>query len=254
MLRLPLTALSIFCLILLSCWSIWRTKLAPFFAPQPLATPTVHMHMTPTEMPTAAAVLPAPTSTLPALQVATGAVALPPFLLPLPADWRYVTLTPDHLREQGLQLAAASAHQELALHLPARLPNGVTPVVAWPQAQAQQVGLIAYVLPRETLTLEQYVAESGSLLRAQPTIILHRAEVNDTLHAEVPVAILHYTQRGVSMGAASGDRDGYQLVLFDRNADTLLLLTWLTMGPGEELADAQLLPTDLQAILDNLVR
>lgn len=255
MLRLPLTALSIACLILLSFWSIWRTKLAPLFAPQPLATPTVHMAATPPVATPPGAVLPTPAPTLPALQIATGVAALPPFHLPLPADWRYVNLPHDHLREQLPQLASLSALGELALRLPALLPDGSTVVVAWSSAEATQTGLIAYALPRETLTLEQYVAESVSHLRTQPTIILHRAEVNDTIHAEVPVAFLHYTQLGVSTSAVTGDRDGYQLVIFDRAAEKLLLLTWITAdNAAPAVAVDQLLPASLQSIIDTLER
>lgn len=259
MLRLPLTALSILCLILLSFWSIWRTNLAPLFAPQPLATPTVRLVTTatvttPPVMTSTVAVLPAPSPTLPRLQVATGVAALPPFRLHLPADWRYVNLTHDHLRQQLQQLASSSALGELALRLPALVLDESAVVVAWSPEETPQTGLIAYVLPRATLTLEQYVAESVTQLRAQPTVILHRAEVNDTIHPAVPVAFLHYTQLGVSTGAVTGDRGGYQLVIFDRSAEKLLLLTWITSDNAPAVAADQLLPASLQAIIDTLER
>lgn len=259
MLRLPLTALSILCLILLSFWSIWRTNLAPLFTPQPLATPTVRVITTatvttPPVMASTVAVVPTPLSTLPALQMATGIAALPPFRLHLPANWRYVNLTHDHLREQVQQLALSSALGEIALRLPALVPDGSAVVVAWSPEEAPQVGLIAYALPRSTLTLEQYVAESSNQLRAQPTVILHRAEVNDMIHAEVPVALLHYTQLGVNTGTATGDREGYQLVIFDRVAEKLLLLTWISSDNAPAVAADQLLPASLQSIIDTLER
>ena len=160
MLRLPLTALSIVCLILLSFWSIWRSTLAPFFTQPLVINPTV-------VVPTATvAVTPDPTSTPIPLRVATGTAALPPFQLVLPADWHYVTLPHEGARAQWRAAAQSQPFSDLT-HLLDGWQGEQPLVVAWPTASAEQIGLIAYRAPRHDLTLAQYVADSTARLRAQ---------------------------------------------------------------------------------------
>ena len=220
MLRLPLTALSIVCLILLSFWSIWRTTFAPFFVQPLVISPTV-------VVPTATmAVTPDPTSTPIPLHVATGTAALPPFQLVLPADWHYVNLPHERVRAQWRAAAQSQPFGDLT-HLLDGWQGEQPLVVAWPTASAEQIGLIAYRAPRHDLTLAQYVADSTARLRAQPGVTVHEAAVNYTLHNEVPVAFLHYTLPSDQQEPESGTREGYQVVLFDEPGEQLLLLTFI---------------------------
>ena len=220
MLRLPLTALSIVCLILLSFWSIWRTTFAPFFVQPLVISPTV-------VVPTATmAVTPEPTSTPIPLHVATGTAALPPFQLVLPADWHYVNLPHERARAQWRAAAQSQPFGDLT-HLLDGWQGEQPLVVAWPTASAEQIGLIAYRAPRHDLTLAQYVADSTARLRAQPGVTVHEAAVNYTLHNEVPVAFLHYTLPSDQQEPESGTREGYQVVLFDEPGEQLLLLTFI---------------------------
>ena len=220
MLRLPLTALSIVCLILLSFWSIWRTTFAPFFVQPLVISPTV-------VVPTATmAVTPEPTSTPIPLHVATGTAALPPFQLVLPADWHYVNLPHERVRAQWRAAAQSQPFGDLT-HLLDGWQGEQPLVVAWPTASAEQIGLIAYRAPRHDLTLAQYVADSTARLRAQPGVTVHEAAVNYTLHNEVPVAFLHYTLPSDQQEPESGTREGYQVVLFDEPGEQLLLLTFI---------------------------
>ena len=242
MLRLPLTALSIVCLILLSFWSIWRSTLAPFFTQPLVINPTV-------VVPTATvAVTPEPTSTPIPLRVATGTAPLPPFQLVLPADWHYVTLPHEGARAQWRAAAQSQPFSDLT-HLLDGWQGEQPLVVAWPTASAEQIGLIAYRAPRHDLTLAQYVADSAAGLRAQPGVTVHEAAVNYTLHNEVPIAFLHYTLPSDQQEPESGTREGYQVVLFDEPGEQMLLLTFIgAVGNGEKSELA------LPALFESIVR
>lgn len=219
MLRLPLTALSIVCLILLSVWSLWRSTVAPFFIQLPLAVPTATLSVAIAE------VQPAPTATLVPLSAATGIALLPPFQLVLPVDWQYVNVSNEGARAQWQATAQSQLPKEMQRLLNVRFDKELTLVLAWPTVPEGQSGLIAYAAPRQDLTLAQYVADSAAGLRAQTGVTLHQAEVNYTLQGEVPVAFLHYTLPAGQSTPVHSAREGYQVLLFDKAAAHLLLLT-----------------------------
>ncbi len=252
MLRLPLTALSIVCLILLSCWSIWRTTVVPLYTPAAVTPALVTPIATVTAAPAVVA-RPQPTATTPPLIVITGVASLPPFQLLLPPDWQAVHLPNDRAQAQ---LQAVVQTQLRAARFNDGRPGAMDFVLAWPTTASQSSGLIAYRAPRHELTLAQYVADSAAGLRAQPGVTLHQATVDYTLHAEVPVALLHYT---LSAGQSAG-QEGYQVLLFDEAATHLLLLTFIApVSAGHTAlmattADQPPVPAIIQAIVHAVKR
>jgi hypothetical protein len=154
-----------------------------------------------------------------------GDAMLAPFTLPLPAEWQHIIFDgADRGRFLDLTGQVNPSMRPLVQPL---LAQSVAPqplAIAWPSPTASTIGLVAYTMPRDTLTLPRYVAAVEGALRTASSVTVHEATVLYRLHADVPVGYLHYTLTG----STASPVDSHTYLLFSADASQLLLLSFVT--------------------------
>lgn len=210
----------------------------------PTATPTVvvagRSNVAPAKARPATATVPLPTQ-VPQRTPQVGPTTLATFALPFPPDWRYILLAPTGRAAEFAPLyAALNEHQDLMATVlmddaeTAQIAATEPWLVAWPPTAPEGVGLVAYVLPRNGLTMPSYMRLLQESLATQEGLVVQQATINHTLHPNDPVGLLHYTlpsQPSPSSGGQLTSTNGYQLIYFDQTATNMLLVTYIDRRP-----------------------
>ena len=224
--------------------------------PEPTPTPTVHTSPTATSHPVQARsasvkALATATPISPTDTPLTGAATLSSFILPLPADWYHLLLTEASYRAQVQSLVAINpAFQIMAEQLFQGQETAPQLLIGWPADRAQNVGLVAYVIPRRDLTLQNYQRAITHALSTAPTIALVMNTIDYDLRDDVPIGYLHYRLVAPEQPTVLG----YHYWLMNSAADELLLLTFVMNGQALTATTTDQAPSPFATLVQQVTR
>lgn len=191
----------------------------------------------------------------------TGPAQLGPFTIPFSDEWQYVQVESDESPSAHSSgpipvvnrelVADGELHQTDPSLLSSTLGMEDSQLIAW-NTTAEDAGLVAYVLPRNGLSMPRYLDLLAQASAAEPSISIQQVTIDYTLHSDVPVGYLHYTlpphavtiDENASARSALMAVNGYQLIYFDQTATTVLLVNFVERSPlsltTQSLADHEL--------------
>lgn len=172
-----------------------------------------------------------------------GEATLSSFSIPLENEWRHLILTDTTYRDELQTLATTNP----LLHANPTLQTMVAQLfhsqeyappllVAWPvdrenNPENDDIGLIAYVIPRRDLTLQRYLQAIEGALAMQPVFVIQETGLRYDIHPDVPIGYLQYLLLTEEPLLEGTHMHGYHYALFNHEATELLLLTFITQRP-----------------------